>query len=207
MESILDNIDIYLPQYLSAESYTEIKDELKKFAACGTADMYTYQLTGYNMIFQGDGISDLPYYDATTEACHHANVLVLSNTCDISQDNTRLNHINICIAPILNLQKYEKMLITKGYKESQIIAHINDIKNQSITHIFYLPRNRNMDYDAIVCLDKICSLDRRKFPDNQVVEKRLFTLSDVGFYLFLLKLSIHFTRIREKIDRRKGVIL
>jgi hypothetical protein len=32
----------------------------------------------------------------------------------------------------------------------------------------------------------------------------LFTLSNFGFYLYLLKLSIHFTRIQEKIDRSTG---
>ena len=72
-----------------------------------------------------------------------------------------------------------------------------------VTHVVYLPKNSKMQYDAIVRLDKICSVDRRKISNKN----RLFTLSDYGLYLFLLKLSIHFTRIRERIDRNEGQIL
>lgn len=35
----------------------------------------------------------------------------------------------------------------------------------------------------------------------QIKQKKIFTLSNYGFYMFLVKLSIHFTRVREGVDR------
>ena len=35
----------------------------------------------------------------------------------------------------------------------------------------------------------------------ELTQNRLFTLSDYGFYVFLFKISIHLTRIRENIQR------
>lgn len=70
-----------------------------------------------------------------------------------------------------------------------------------------MPKNANMLYDAIVRLDKVCSLNRSLISNEAINQQRLFTLSDYGLYLFLLKISIHFTRIRERIDRNRGTIL
>jgi len=36
---------------------------------------------------------------------------------------------------------------------------------------------------------------------DELLRNRLFTLSDYGFYLFLFKLSLHLTRIREGVSR------
>jgi hypothetical protein len=42
----------------------------------------------------------------------------------------------------------------------------------------------------------------QKYVDRKTVQtRRLFSLSDYGFYLFVFKLSIHLSRIREGVDR------
>lgn len=206
--SILDNIDEFLPKYLSEPSEYELKEQLSRFSSRGTENtIYTTALSHSDELFQGDGLSQIPFYDAVSQEVRPANVIVLSNSCDINLNNKRMESINICVAPILNLEKYEKRLLTKGYNKQQVASHISDIKRQVITHVIYLPKTEKMTYEAIVRLDKICSVDRNKVSNEDIQHNRLFTLSDFGLYLFLLKLSIHFTRIKERIDRYKGEIL
>lgn len=206
--SILDNIDEFLPKYLSEPSETELKEQLKRFSSNGTeATIYTTRLSLVTEIFQGDGLSHIPFYDAVSQEVKPVNVIVLSNTCDVNLENKRLESIDVCVAPILNLEKYRNRLIYRGYSEQQVESHISDIKRQVITHVIYLPMTDKMPYEAIVRLDKICSVDRNKISTKDIQQNRLFTLSDYGLYLFLLKLSIHFTRIKERIDRYKGEIL
>ena len=38
-------------------------------------------------------------------------------------------------------------------------------------------------------------------PENPSTKERLFVLNQFGFYLFLIKLSIHFTRFQEDVNR------
>lgn len=206
--SILDSIDEFLPKYLSESSENKIKEQLKKFPTDGTKDtVYTSMLSSVDEIFQGDGIAEIPYYDAISQEVRPANVMVLSNTCDVSSENKRFESLNVCIAPLLNLEKYRNRLLSRGFTTQQIDSHITEIKRQAVTHVVYLPKNAKLSYDAIVRLDKVCSVDRGKISAESLQRNRLFTLSDYGLYLFLLKLSIHFTRIREKIDRNRGEIL
>lgn len=206
--SILDSIDEFLPQYLSELSANELKEELKKFPTDGTKDtVYTTMLSSVKEIFQGDGMAQIPYYDAKSKEAKLVNVMVLSNSCDISSENNRFESINLCVAPLFNLEKYKNRLLNRGFTEQQIDSHIAEIKRQAVTHVVYLPKSEKLPYDAIVRLDKVCSVDRSIISAEDIIKNRLFTLSNFGLYLFLLKLSIHFTRIRERIDRNKGEIL
>lgn len=88
---------------------------------------------------------------------------------------------------------------------NELNSHINSLKKQLVTQILYLPKGYGLKYDGIVFLDRINNISHRDIDRLKLNEKRLFTLSDYGLYLFLLKLSIHFTRIQEKVDRYKGL--
>jgi hypothetical protein len=132
--------------------------------------------------------------------------VVLSNTCDIDQSNRRLYPSRLIHAPIINLTKYQDMLIdkfvhTKIKTDVEIRQHIASIKKQYISHIFYLPRGSNLTADSFIFFDRISSLPSSFIPISNIIEKRIFSLSDFGFYLFLFKLSVHFTRVRENVSR------
>lgn len=71
---------------------------------------------------------------------------------------------------------------------------------QITTELFYLPRGSNLDDDYVALLDDIHTAPFPQF-QRQKDKQKLFTLSQVGFYLFLFKLSIHFCRFHENIDR------
>jgi hypothetical protein len=82
-----------------------------------------------------------------------------------------------------------------------IESHVEEIRKQEITQIFYLPKGCYLQNESIVFLDRIisCKLDKELYEAKAV--RKIFTLSDYGFYMFLIKLSIHFTRLGEKIIR------
>jgi len=99
------------------------------------------------------------------------------------------------------------MLENNGKAPGSIDNHLEDIRRQRITQIFYLPLGSSLGYEAIVFLDRINNCDNKSISRENLSQRRLFVLSDYGFYLFLTKLSFHFSRVQEKIDRNKGVVL
>jgi len=74
------------------------------------------------------------------------------------------------------------------------------IREQKVTSLFYLPPGGRLDGEYIAVLDDIHSLPYSAFATRGGREK-LFTLSQVGFYLFLFKLSVHFCRFHENVPR------
>jgi hypothetical protein len=82
-----------------------------------------------------------------------------------------------------------------------IDAHIAHIRRQEITQIVYLPKNGNLTEDSIVFLDRLNNYPADLFDVGQIKARKLFSLSNYGLYMFLIKLSIHFTRIQERVDR------
>jgi hypothetical protein len=160
------------------------------------------------MIFQGDALNEMPsitFPDTETVKCK---AIVLSNSCDINLENPRPFRSHIIYSPIARLSSYIEVLKSEGINHDKLINHIQDIKNQTITQVLYLPQHKlGPDEDCIVFLDRICHCDNASINRDAIQEKRLFSFGNFGFYLFLLKISIHFTRVREKIDRDKGEIL
>jgi len=67
-----------------------------------------------------------------------------------------------------------------------------------------LPKGAGLQEESIVFLDRINNISNKVIKSEELQTRRIFTLSDYGFYLFLLKISIHFSRIQEKVDRNKG---
>jgi hypothetical protein len=65
-----------------------------------------------------------------------------------------------------------------------------------------LPKIEGKLDDSIVFFDRVCNFPNKLIVRQNLKSRRLFTLSDYGAYLFLFKLSIHFTRIQDKVDRR-----
>ena len=129
------------------------------------------------------------------------NGMVLSNTCDIDQNNVRIMSSRLIHAPIINLQKYSEMLKKLPVDTNKIDQHISSIKNQYISHIFFLPKVDGVIEESIIFFDKVTTLPSGYLSEPEIINQRLFTLSDFGFYLFLFKLSVHFTRVRENVSR------
>lgn len=197
----IEDVQKYLPKYLSEENYKTLLNELKNFPNNLDKRMYAIG-SEKNVIYQGDGIKSFPYVDLQQieKGKKIINGIVLSNTCDIDLTNKRLYTQSILYAPICPLENYINMLETNKVNKNTIENQIKDIRNQHITSMFFLPKNDNIS-DSIVFLDKILHLDNNYIDRNRLSEQRLFSLSDYGFYLLLFKLSVHFSRIQEHINR------
>lgn len=202
-----DEIKLYLPKFLSSESEKQLFEGLRDFPQNLDSRLYTSALKNSKNIFQGDGIKDLLVINLPNTTVKEVKSMIFSNTCDVDTSNIRNFQSQIVYAPIFSLQKYKQSLIDNSSKnESEISSHIKAIKEQRITQIFYLPKINNIIEDSIIFLDRVnnCSQDFIKSKD--LIKDRLFTLSDYGSYLFVLKLSIHFSRIKDNVDRVAGDI-
>ncbi|MCQ2976348.1 MAG: hypothetical protein MJ211_16220 [Bacteroidales bacterium] len=206
INKITEDISLYLPQYLSANEKDSLKKELGEFSKNGTQkNIYTNALDKANYLLQGDGICNVQYCNFPNTEIRQIPVLLLSNTCDMSLDNKRINPCRVSFAPLINLEKYQNQLLISLKDKDRVESHINDIKKQHITQILYLPKGGKLEYEALVFFDMAISLPLNDELVKNMCENKLFTLSDFGFYLFLLKLSVHFTRVKEKIGRNTGV--
>lgn len=199
---IFEDIKLYLPKYLSSESDKELFEGLKDFPANLDSRMYTTFLQDEKTIFQGDALSNLSIFNLPSTELKNGNCIVLSNTCDIDLNNTRFIPSQIVYAPILNLNKYRNKLLEIGFKPEQVNSHINSIKKQEITQVFYLPSIDNIFEESLVYLDRVINCPNNMIDREQLPENRIFSLSDYGAFLFLFKLSIHFTRIKDRVERR-----
>lgn len=203
MSQWFEDFKIYLPKYLSAEGQTKLFSELSQFPNNIDGRLYTLRLLDEINIFQGDGLASLWVADLPNERIEKTRVMVLSNTCDISPDNKRLLGPRILYCPIISFPKYESLVRTQANLPPNFnpSGHCDAIRKQHNSSMFYLPKNDKLGEDAIAMLDRINNCDAQAVDFDELITKRLFTLSDYGFYLFLFKLSLHLTRIREGVSR------
>lgn len=198
---LVDDIELYLPRYLSEDKLNSLKQQLKEFGeGYDTGKYFTDRLKNDPLLYQGDGVCALVCNFPDTKS-KDAPVLLLSNTCDMDIGNNRMNSCRMMYAPILNLEKYILKLKSRNIPDEKIKNHVSDIKGQIISQIFYLPKTSSLGYDGMVFFDRAMSLPLSEENVGKCIASRLFSLSNYGFYLLLLKLSYHFTRIQEKVDR------
>lgn len=196
-----DEIKIFLPKYLSAEDYNTLIKELEDFPKNIDSRMYT-SIADDNLLCQGDVIKDMPFteIDHLDNGVINKDCIVLSNTCDIDLNNKRLFKSRIMYAPLIELQKYQQVLLNHGNTEQQVCDHIKSIKEQRISQILYLPKSKTFN-ESLVFLDKVINIDSRAIDRMTLKQRRLVSLSDYGFYLLLFKVSVHFCRLQENVVR------
>lgn len=198
----LEEIKLYLPKYLSPESEQNLFENLKDFPENIDARMYSTRLWDEQIIYQGDGLEGLLIVNFPNMQIARAKSLVLSNTCDVDLNNVRVYSTSICYSPIFNLQKFiTRLELKKIATPEKISQFVQSMKQQRISQIFYLPKGGKLASDSFIFFDKINSCDNTSIERRELSKNRLFSLSNYGLYLFLFKLSIHFSRIREGIDR------
>lgn len=197
----LDDIELYLPKYLSRESQKDLFKELGQFPENLDSRLFTKKLLEEKNIFQGDGLADLLMVNLPNPEVKRSKGMVISNTCDINPENERMFSSRICYSPIIDLQKYKHLLLSKNiYDEEKIDSHVSSIKQQRITQIFYIPEVED-NPESIIFFDMIVNCDNKVIERETIKDRRVFTLSDYGLYLFLFKMSVHFTRVQEGLDR------
>lgn len=197
MTITLENIQDHLPGYLSRQQQEELVKQLKNFEK----NNYYTILYDYELL-QGDGWSNLEIINFDTGSHKKIKGILLSNSCDISQSNPRDFPPRVVFAPLVALDSYINIIKEAGTLDNnQVNNKVDAIRRQCVTSLFFLPSGGGLDRDYIAILDDLHNVPLATFLKEQD-RKKLFTLNQMGFYLFLLKLSIHFCRFQEGIGRQ-----
>ncbi|MBN1700018.1 MAG: hypothetical protein JW881_21085 [Spirochaetales bacterium] len=199
----LDDIKQFLPKYLSPETEDKLFSDLSLFPSNIDDRMYSYIEKDREIIYQGDCLKGLLVLNLPDKEIRAATSLILSNTCDIDVFNKRKYSSNIVYSPIFKISKYKKLLLEKRiYTESSIEDHLNDLKKQKITQTFFLPKGQGLFEDSFIFFDRICCCNNEYIKRKNISDIRIVSLSQYGFWLLLYKLSIHFNRMCERVDRK-----
>lgn len=201
MEITKDSIQNHIPYYLTEKDKVELTRALASLSNC-----QNYYLNRYPFeILQGDGWTSLELIHFERNERKLVKGILLSNSCDISQENKHEYTPNITFSPIIKLSNFTKILQKNGVREDKILSKVLAIKEQKVTTLFYLPKGANLDEDYIARLDEVYTIPFNSF-NNRSDKKKIFTLNQIGFYLFLFKLSVHFCRFHENIARGQSKI-
>lgn len=202
MEFTADALRQHIPSYLTTEDKKALVEELNTVASGGQAG---YFLSPYNDKFgremlQGDGWQGLPLFNLKTGKVRRVRGIVLSNSCDIAPDNQRDFATRLIFTPLVKLSAYEELLGSKIPDPQRISDKLASIKAQKVSNIFFLPKGEPLAEDYIARFDLMQSAPMAVHLKDRT-RKKLFTLSNIGFYMLIFKLSIHFCRFGERINR------
>ena len=197
----LTALELALPKYLSEDKIENLFNQLRDFPN-NMGNVYSSYPPDFWM--QGDGFKniDFTYYFNGKYELTTCDSMLISNTCDASTDNTREFYTpQLLFAPIFDLNTYRQALLTK-FDIAKVNTHIDAIKKQKITSFFYIPPQHNTEdkFARFDCAFSISLYEISKIKDK-MLKNRLFSFSNYGFYVLLFKISIHFTRVLERIDR------
>lgn len=194
---ILAQASLYLPKYLTPAQKEELFSELESFPSI--TSFYLAPGTIEEDLLQGDGWRGFLLISFETLERRVVSGLLLSNSCDIDARNERVTARNLLFSPLIPLTKYEASLRAAGVTDESIGDILDSIKKQLISNIFYLPDAPYGPGESIVMLDNIHShpLDVFLRADRSLI----FRLNQTGFYILLIKISIHFSRFQEGVQR------
>lgn len=196
MEINTEAIQTQIPYYLTQESKENLVKALSNFPR-----HITYYINlDQEKILQGDGWTSLELIRFDDGERRFVKGILLSNSCDMDCENKRDFSPKITFSPIVNLARYLESLVSANIDKNKIDAKINAIKEQKVSTLFYLPKGAGLNDDYVALLDDVYTVPFPAFT-AQNNKHKLFTLSQVGFYLFLFKLSVHFCRFHEDIVR------
>lgn len=196
-----DTLKAHIPPYLTLPMQQGLIEELKRFPH--NVNYYTDHYK--NELLQGDGLTKLPIIDVGTAQRSDVFGVVLSNSCDVDPINKRLRPARLVFAPLIPLNKYYDLLRGSGVSQDRIDSQMQSIRSQHVTNVLYFPRSSSLSDEFIAYLDDIHNIPLSTV--NSIQPPKIFTLSQIGFYLFSIKLSVHFCRFHENILRDTAPIV
>lgn len=195
MELTAENLAAFFPYYLTEERKRGLLAALRDIPS----RRYFASINDPEPL-QGDGwrgLEILRFSDGTRDRIKG---LVLTNSCDLAGGSKRVTPSQLNFVPLVAMKNYLGLLAASAVSEERIAQHSQDVRAQLITDLFYLPPDQTLAEEHIAVLSDVHTIPMAAF-DKDTSKARLFSLSDVGFYLFVFKLSVHFCRLHESIDR------
>jgi hypothetical protein len=193
-----DSIEKHLPHYLTLEAKQALATALGRLPA---EKQYFAPNKFPNEMLQGDcwdNMEILNFYDGQKKPVRG---IILSNSCDVDKDNKRDIPTSVVFAPIIKLSSFVDTLMAANIPEQTIISKMTSIKSQLVTSVFYIPdATGGLGNEYLVMLDNIHTIPATAL-DLNGKNRKLFELNTLGFYVFIFKLSVHFCRLSENVDR------
>ena len=124
--------------------------------------------------------------------------MLVSNTCDMDlKDKSRGKHI--LVALVVDYDVFASQEKTDSYTNVQWENYLESVRKNLITDILFIPENGEIK-DSVVYLDKVfsCTLQQLLVMQEKDKIKKILSLSQVGHYYFLIKLTHHFARYENK---------
>ena len=197
-----------MPSWLNEDNAKRVILGLKSKFQVQPREFYTFsKKLDPHFLYQGDCIKGVNIFFPDINKHILSDVMLISNTCDMDLTNERILPLNILVAPLVKIKKYKEILIDNGFTQERVDAHTENQKSQLTSHIIYLPGYSRSKFDdspieeSFLFLDKTFSIPYGYDRQAELLEKRHFTLSDFGFYFFLVKISYHFTRMQDNVER------
>lgn len=195
-----DSLKDVIPYYLTSERKHGFLKELKSFMNRESLNYFSFGLG--DTWLQGDCCVGAPKVDVITLRKNEIKCLVVSNSCDIDPNNPRTGATKALLAPLVPLSVYENMLREQHSGGKKAVDGILEaIRAQKVTSVFYLPHFEALGGETIALLDDLQSVPVEALPDPSNARNRYFSLSQIGFFLFLFKLSVHLCRFHEEVER------
>jgi len=194
-ENILSQVGQYLPNYLTPAEKRDLVTGLKDFP-----QHFQYYLSGKykTEALQGDVWDELTVINFESGDRKNVNGIILSNSCDIDIANPRSLPISITFAPLIRLEKLENLLL-QNKPEAEVANILENIRSQKNTSFIYLPEDTSIPItESVAYLSDLHSMPLSVFTKQA---NKVITLTQQAFYLFVIKLSMHFTRFQEGASR------
>lgn len=186
----------FLPKYLSPKLREELYAEIQKLGS--SKPFYTSKYE--QEVLQGDGWDGVEVPDGVTGHVTLRRACVISNSCAIGAANERALAPTITVAPIMRLSKFKQAFRDAGQTEEQTDKYIERVMRQDVASVFYLPTGAALPEESLVLLSHLYSYPVDRFLGASS-RKKIHTLSQRGFWLFLVKLAVNFCRAQESLDR------
>jgi len=175
---INDFINFVQELFPSISPYTKekVKDAIKQFDLTGKKqNFFLYQPLDH--LVQGDIIEMLPFTRYNMEGnreVYKTKGILISNSCDADNDDT------IVFAPLFPLEK--------------INLDIANIKNNLNYRLLYFPDPKLENYVADLSL--LNSYNKKLIENSINIGKitKIVSLSQLGYYFFICKLTVHLLR-------------
>jgi len=127
-------------------------------------------------------------------------ILLLSNTCDMTPSNSARLPPMVTYVPLLTLEAMANLLREEKISEPQITNWAQAVRNQEITNLFHLPSFNPERDECVAWLSAAQSIELRSIQDLDASRNRASSLHPAAHWLLLVKLSIHWCRA-ENADR------
>jgi hypothetical protein len=182
------------PEYLTTIDKQRLQEELRQYQA--RSDYY-WALPP-NDLLQGDGYLGLTYTETVTLEQRKVRGLLITNSCDMSSANSPSPDTRVLFAPIASMQRLAEVYVSYGWSSDKVQSTLDAIKKQLVSHFFYLPASGSLA-ESVAVFDDLQSQPLAYFGTSN--GGREFSLNQFGWYMLLIKLSVHFTRMGERLTR------